>query len=329
MINTAIEPHHYPSLNTRPEELLESMLLIRHFEEASARLQAAGKSGSMCTSVGQEASAVGVVKALAENDRILTNHRSAGHLLARGANPAKVMAEILGKATGYCKGRSGSLHISAKEVGVVLTSTIVGGELSLAPGVALSHTMTEDDDAIVCCFFGDGAACEGIFHESLNLAAVWNLPILYVCENNQWQAFVHRRETMVSDHVSDWAAAYGVPSKTVDGNDVEAVLEVARSATDYVRTNRKPFLLETYTYRLRGHMEPDDQSYVDPDELASWRAKDPIRTLEQRLVDGGLMSSLEVASADQRARELVETAVQFALDSPYPSIEEITSDVYA
>src|ERR1041385_2605747 len=179
------------------------MLLIRTFEEKSAELQAAGKSPSMCTSAGQEASATGVIRALGERDLILTNHRSAGHLLARGADPNRVMAEIHGKSTGYCGGKSGSLHISVKELGVILTSTIVGGELSLVTGVGMSLQL-QNSDAIAAVFFGDGAATEGVFHESVNLAAVWELPILYVCENNQWQAYVHRKETMLVDHIRDW-----------------------------------------------------------------------------------------------------------------------------
>jgi len=301
-------------------------MLIRAFEEKSAELRAAGKSPNMCTSVGQEASAVGVVRALQPQDRILTNHRSAGHLLARGAEPRRVLAEILGKSTGYCKGKSGSLHISVKDLGVVLTSTIVGGELSLVTGVGLSLSMAETD-AIAAVFFGDGAATEGIFHESLNLAAVWNLPILYVCENNQWQAYVHRKETMLADHVSDFAKPYGVQSKTVDGNDVEAVLAAAKEAADYVRKYRKPFLLETYTYRLRGHMEPDDQSYVDPHELAAWKKKDPIATLQARLA--GELGNDELAEIAARVRSTIEAAADFALESPYPSFDELTTDVYA
>jgi acetoin:2,6-dichlorophenolindophenol oxidoreductase subunit alpha len=307
---------------------LESMLLIRTFEEKSAALQAAGKSPSMCTSVGQEASAVGVMKALKKDDLILTNHRSAGHLLARGADPARVMAEIMGKATGYCGGKSGALHISAKELGVVLTSTIVGGELSLATGVGLSVAMS-GGDAIVVVFFGDGAATEGIFHESLNLAAVWNLPVLYVCENNQWQAFVHRRETMIGDHISEWARPYGVKARTVDGNDVQSVLEAAKDAASYVRTERKPFLLETYTYRLRGHMEPDDQAYVDKNELAAWKRRDPITLLEQRLLATKAVTVAEIEAMKERVHRNVEDAAAFALGSPYPSFDTMTTDVYA
>lgn len=309
-------------------QALETMLLIRTFEEKSAALQAAGKSPSMCTSVGQEASAVGVMSALGADDLILTNHRSAGHLLARGADPGRVMAEILGKATGYCKGKSGSLHISAKELGVILTSTIVGGELSLAPGAALSLDMT-GSDGIVTVFFGDGAATEGIFHESVNLAAVWNLPILYVCENNQWQAYVHRKETMLTDHISEWAKGYGVAAKTVDGNDVEAVAAAAKEAVAYIRENRKPFLLETYTYRLRGHMEPDDQSYVDKAEWTAWKRRDPITTIESRLIEGNAINIDELDAMRERVRLVVEEAADFALNSPYPSFDEMTTDVYA
>lgn len=309
-------------------EALETMMLIRTFEEKSASLRAANQSPNVCTSVGQEASAAGVVANLRKDDLILTNHRSAGHLLARGAEPGRVFAEIMGKSTGYCKGKSGPLHISVKELGVVLTSTIVGGELSLAPGVGLSLSMS-DTDAIAVVFFGDGAATEGIFHEAMNLAAVWELPVMFVCENNQWQAYVHRKETMLTDHVSEFARAYGVPSKTVDGNDVEVVLEAAKNAVDYVRMMRKPYLLETYTYRLRGHMEPDDQQYVNKDELESWKRRDPISLAEAKLVTGGLLSQEEVEAMKERVTRRVEFAAQFALESPYPGFEELTTDVYA
>jgi TPP-dependent pyruvate/acetoin dehydrogenase alpha subunit len=309
-------------------EALETMMLIRGFEENSASLQAAGKTGSMCTSVGQEASAAGVVRALGKDDLILTNHRSAGHLLARGADPGRLLAEIMGKATGYCKGKSGSLHISVKELGVVLTSTIVGGELSLATGVGLSLSMSETD-AIAAVFFGDGAATEGIFHEALNLAAVWDLPVLFVCENNQWQAFVHRKETMLADHVSDFAKAYRVAARTVDGNDVEAVHDAAKFAVEYVRKHRKPYLLETYTYRTRGHMEPDNQFYVDKAELAAWKAKDPIQQLETRLLENDGITPAELEEMKARVAKRIEDATAFALGSPYPSFDELTTDVYA
>jgi len=278
-----------------PVALLGSMMLIRAYEQSLPVLG----SNLVCTSVGQEASAVGVVQALGPEDLILTNHRSAGHLIARGADPGRMLAEVMGKSTGYCKGKSGTLHISAKQLGVVLTSTIVGGELSLATGVALS------------------------------LAEVWNLPILYVCENNQWQAFVPRRETMRADHVSSWAARYGVESLTVDGNDVEAVHAAARGAVTNVKTSRRPLFLETYTYRMHGHMEADDQSYVDPNELAAWAAKDPISRFQERLLGKGLLTTTELAQIEARVRSTMDTAVAFAISSPYPELAELTTDIYA
>ncbi|MCC6132511.1 MAG: thiamine pyrophosphate-dependent dehydrogenase E1 component subunit alpha [Acidobacteria bacterium] len=308
--------------------LFQSMVLIRAFEERAAAAQAEGKAPGTCTSVGQEASAAGVVKALSPNDLILTNHRSAGHLLARGADPGRMMAEVMGKATGYCKGKSGTLHISVKELGVILTSTIVGGELSLATGVGLSVSM-QGSDAVVACFFGDGAACEGIFHESLNLASLWNLPVLYVCENNQWQAFVHRKETMLADHISPRAASYGMDGVTVDGNDVEAVNEAARVAIAKIRETRKPFLLETYTYRTRGHYEPDDQTYVDPEELASWKARDPIASYKKKLLAAGTVSEADLAAIQHEVETTIDGAFLFASESPYPAAEELLTDVYA
>jgi pyruvate dehydrogenase E1 component alpha subunit len=304
--------------------MLETMQLIRAYEDKAVAMQAAGEAAGTCTSVGQEASAVGVMSALEQDDLILTNHRSAAHLLARGADPARLYAEVLGRATGYCKGRSGSLHISVKELGVVLTSTIVGAELSLAAGVGLASSLKELG-TVVACFFGDGAACEGSFHESLNLAVVWNLPILYVCENNQWQAFVHRRDTMPIDHISTWAAGHGLETTTVDGNDVEAVYRSAKAGMARIRATGQPYFLEAYTYRLRGHFEPDDQSYVDQSELAAWRTKDPIEQLRLKL---GL-SENEADAVRKRAEKRIEDAWAQASASPYPALEELTTDVYA
>jgi len=183
--------------------------------------------------------------------------------------------------------------------------------------------------AIVACFFGDGAACEGIFHESLNLAAVWKLPVLYICENNQWQAFVPRRETMLTDRLSTRAQAYGMEGRSVDGNDVEAVFGAASQAIARIRETSQPFLLETYTYRLRGHFEPDDQSYVDPAELASWKAKDPIQTAQRRLLEQGAVTEADVDAMQARVQQRIDQAVAFAADSPYPLADEVATDVYA
>ncbi|WP_018988661.1 thiamine pyrophosphate-dependent dehydrogenase E1 component subunit alpha [Aromatoleum toluclasticum] len=320
---------HHSEPAPSPLVLLETMMLIRAYEETLIGIAAGGNAPGTCTSVGQEAAAVGVVHALAARDRILTNHRSAGHLLARGAEPGRMIAEVLGKRTGYCKGKSGSLHISAAELGVVLTSTIVGGELSLAPGVALARTMTPRDDGIVATFFGDGAACEGVFHESLNLAVVWKLPILYVCENNEWQAFVHRRETMPMAQVRDWAAAHGLVAESVDGNDAEAVHAAAARLVTRIRATGEPAFLETLTYRTRGHFEPDDQSYVDPAELAAWRARDPIELLANRLRAAGRLDDVHLAQIRAHVRSVIDEAVAFANASPYPEPAELFTDVYA
>jgi acetoin:2,6-dichlorophenolindophenol oxidoreductase subunit alpha len=268
------------------------------------------------------------MRALTPQDLILTNHRSAGHLIARGADPGRMMAEIQGKATGYCGGKSGPLHISVKELGVILTSTIVGGELSLAPGVAMSQSVL-GKEGIVVCIFGDGAASEGVFHESINLAAVWELPVLYVLENNQWQAYVRRRETMLIDHMSERAAGYGVESRTVDGNNVNAVFEAASEAAAYVRSTGKPFLLENYTYRQRGHFEPDDQAYVDAAELAEWKSRDPIDSLRTRLVNEGGLSQAELEQMEQRVQARIADASKFATESPYPAPEQVLTNVYA
>ncbi|HJV91319.1 MAG TPA: thiamine pyrophosphate-dependent dehydrogenase E1 component subunit alpha [Holophagaceae bacterium] len=319
---------------TRPDsphsrlDLLEQMLLVRAYEQKIIGFHEAGQFPSVCTSVGQEAAAVGVVSALRPEDKILTNHRSAGHLLARGADPGRMLAEVMGKADGYCKGKSGTLHISAQELGVVLTSTIVGGELSLAPGVALAKTML-GEEGIVVCFFGDGAACEGIFHESLNLASVWNLPILYVCENNQWQAYVRRKETMVGDFIAPWAASYQMESSTVDGNDVEAVREAALAAATRVRETKRPYLLETWTFRQRSHMEPHDPSYLDPEEIAAWAPKDPILRLSNQLKEAGDLDETGLQALRAKVAARMDVAAAFAQASPYPDFAELTTDVYA
>jgi acetoin:2,6-dichlorophenolindophenol oxidoreductase subunit alpha len=308
---------------------LETMLLIRAYEEQLIELQRNGAPGT-CTSVGQEACAVGVVAALEARDLILTNHRSAAHLIARGADPRRLMAEVLGRVDGYCGGRSGSLHISARELDVVLTSTIVGGELSMAPGVALAQKLGQGEpSAITAVFFGDGAACEGIFHEALNLAVHWQLPLLFVCENNQWQAFVHRLETMADTAIADWALGHGLTTRRVDGNDVEAVQTAAAQAVAEIRATGRPQFLELLTYRLRGHYEPDDQAYVDAQELAHWRTRDPIRTLRERLLEAGLIDAAGLAAMEARVRTRIAAALEFAQASAWPAAETLTDSVYA
>ena len=238
---------------------------------------------------------MGVVRALEPRDLILTNHRSAGHLLARGADAGRMIAEVMGRADGYCKGRSGSLHISVEELGVVLTSTIVGGELSLAPGVALSQKMGAGRGRrITAVFFGDGAACEGIFHESLNLAVTWQLPILYVCENNQWQAYVRGarrcrpRRGGRRRRIAAWARGPRPARRDRRQRRRRRACRRARSRGHDPR-HGGPHFLELVTYRLRGHFEPDDQAYVDAAELAPGSARSIARAA-QRLLDEKVMA---------------------------------------
>lgn len=320
-------------LNNSTDELrlqqLEMMMLIRAYEEQVVELNRHGAPGT-CTSVGQEACAVGVVSALQQHDKILTNHRSAAHLLARGADPKRLLAEVLGRIDGYCGGRSGPLHISARELGVVLTSTIVGGELSMAPGVALAQKMGEGDaGAITTVFFGDGAACEGILHESLNLAFQWKLPILFVCENNQWQAYVHRLETMGDEAIASWARGHGLPVNRVDGNDVTAVYNAATEVVNFIRKTSTPCFLELMTYRQRGHFEPDDQSYVDKDELLHWSARDPIKQLVEQLLTAGVVSAKQMESLQAQVKSRISAAATFAQASAWPSPETLRENVYA
>ena len=309
--------------------MLDAMLRIRAYEEQLAQVAGPNHPGT-CTAVGQEACAVGVVHALEPRDRLLTNHRSAGHLLARGANPGRLIAEVLGRSHGYCKGKSGSRHISIKELGIVLTSAIAGGELSMATGVALAQKLGYGSPGgIVAVFFGDGAACEGIFHESLNLAATWDLPVLYVCENNQWQGFVHRRETMRTEHISTWAQKFDMPAVVVDGNDAEAVHAAAREAIAQIRRTGRPYFIELQTYRQRGHCEPDDQTYMDVVELKHWKLRDPIALLSERLTDAGLLGAPDIEALRRHAAADMEAALLFAQTSPWPSAADLITDVYA
>ena len=309
--------------------MLDAMLRIRAYEEKLGSIAGPLHPGT-CTAIGQEACAVGVIGSLEPRDRILTNHRSAAHLLARGASPARMMAEVLGRVDGYCRGRSGSMHISVKELGVVLTSAIAGAELGMVTGVALAQKLGYGlPGGIVAVFFGDGAACEGIFHESLNLASLWELPVLYVCENNQWQAYVHRRETMRAEHISTWAQKFDLPAVIVDGNDVEAVYFAARDAIAQIRRTGRPFFIELQTFRIRGHIEPDEPVFMDTSELQHWERRDPIATLAERLSKEGVLDRDALHALETRAAAEMDTAMLYAQASPWPSPVEVAQDVFA
>lgn len=250
---------------------LDVMLLIRAYEQRLIDERHAG----FCSSLGQEACAVGVVRALGPHDLVISNHRNAGHLLARGAEPERLFAEVfMDKAQ----------LMTARALGVVLTSPSAGAGLSMAPGVALAQKLGAQPDGLTAVFFGDGAACQGVFHEAANLAATWRLPVLFVCENNQWQGTVHRREAMPGEFVADWVKGHGLAVDVVDGNDVQAVHVAACHAVAAIRDSGRPRLLELITYRQRGHCEPDDQAYVCATEQAHWLKRDPIDREARRLM---------------------------------------------
>ncbi|MDQ7829093.1 MAG: thiamine pyrophosphate-dependent dehydrogenase E1 component subunit alpha [Armatimonadota bacterium] len=309
--------------------LLRTMLLIRAFEELADELFAQGRvHGTMHLSVGQEAVAAGVCAALQPGDYILSTHRGHGHCLAKGADVRRMMAEFLGKATGYCRGRGGSMHIADVAGGNLGANGIVAGGLPIATGVGLSIRLRRSGQVCVA-FFGDGAANEGAFHEALNLASIWELPVLFVCENNQYAMSMPVGRAMRVARVSDRAAAYGMPGVTADGMDVVAVYTVATELVARARQGGGPALLECVTYRYRGHSKSDRQRYRAREEVEAWRARDPIDRLRARLLAAGVLSAAAANQLAAEARAAVAAALAFAEASPEPDPATLLEGVYA
>lgn len=314
--------------NMNSLELYGRMLLIRHFEEAVARLFAEGSVPGTChLAVGQEACAVGSLSRVAPADQVVSNHRGHGHALAKGADPRKLMAEILGRKTGYCMGKGGSQHVSAVDVGFLGTNGITGGGIPIATGAALSAKLRRTN-GIVVCFFGDGASNQGTFHESLNMAAVWHLPILYFCENNGYaMSMPVGRSTMVPN-IAGRAAGYGMRSSIVDGMDLAAVMKATDEAVDSIRKGSGPWLLEAKTYRFSGHSRSDQRVYRTREEEADWQKRDPIALWKTRLTCEGAGAD-EIAGAEREAVAAVAEAVRFARESGFESPENALAGVYA
>jgi pyruvate dehydrogenase E1 component alpha subunit len=314
-----------------PEFLLglyRRMVEIRAVEQELITLFAKGRMpGFIHSYVGEEATAVGVCAALDTHDYITSTHRGHGHILAKGGDLNRFMAEVFGRATGYCKGKGGSMHIADFDIGILGANGIVGGGIPIAGGAACSSVML-GTGRVAVSFFGDGAANIGAFHESLNLAAVWNLPVVFVCENNGYADFIPTRDAMRIPRVADRAAAYGMPGDTVDGNDVLAVCEAARRAVDRARSGEGPTLLEAVTYRWRGHFEGDPQPYRTKDEVAGWQQKDPVRRFRDLLVSALLLSDEDEARIETEVHAAIDEAVKFAESSPFPTREEALEDVY-
>ena len=261
-------------------DLHRRMSLIRSFEDRVGRLyRDAEIPGFIHTSLGQEAVAVGVCAALRRDDHLVTTHRGHGHVLAKGADPDAAMAELFGKATGLCKGKGGSMHIADARLGILGANAIVGASLPLATGAALSSKVL-GRDTVAVAFFGDGAVNQGAYHESLNLAAIWSLPVVFVCENNRYAEFTDSSEMTRRESVVETAGAYRIEAVQVDGNDVEAVHSAARDAVARCRAGEGPVLLEALTYRWHGHYEGDPQVYKPSEEVAAWMARDPLVLVE-------------------------------------------------
>ncbi len=309
-------------------EMFYKMLLTRKFEEKVAYFFSMGMvHGTTHLYVGEEACAAGVCCALQEQDIMTSTHRGHGHCISKGIDLNKMMAELLGKATGYCKGKGGSMHIADLGRGNLGANGVVGGGQSVAVGAALTTRMKKID-RIVVCFFGDGSTNQGNFHEAVNLASIWKLPVLFVCENNQYGISMSVRRSTNIDDLSIRAQAYGIPGKRIDGNDVICVHEAALEAREYVRENG-PMLLVLETYRYLGHSKSDANVYRTKEEVTAWKDKDPIKRIWDYFLEQGLYSEEELKAIDHKANEEIEAAVAYAKGSPYPALETVTEDVYA
>jgi pyruvate dehydrogenase E1 component alpha subunit len=315
---------------TEHTAMLHQMLRIRHFEENLYRMyldkQVPGMSPHL--SVGQEATAAGVCQALLPRDFLLTTHRGHGHVLAKGANMNQMLAEIRGKETGYCHGRGGSMHIADVSLNIVGANGIVGGGMPIAVGVAWSSVYLKKD-AVVACFFGDAAANIGAFHEAINLGAVMKLPLIWICENNQYGLSTSAKNTVAGGSVAARGAAYGIPGVTVDGNDIMQVYEAAKVAVDRARTGQGSTLIEALTYRWYGHGASDNRSYRTKEEEAVWKEKCPILRYTALLIERKIMSTEEIQKLETEVTAEVQAAIRFAEESPAPSPATVTDYVFS
>ena len=306
------------------------MVRIRRFEEEAGRLMEDGKiPGALHLYVGQEAVASGVMQHLADDDYITSTHRGHGHLIAKGGDFSKMFAELFGKATGYCKGKGGSMHISNMALGMLGANGIVGGGPPIAMGAAFSNRFRRTKQVSVA-FFGDGASNEGSFHEAANMAALYKLPCLFVCENNGYGEYTSQANHQAIVDVADRAAGYGMPGVVVDGMDVVAVYEAAGEAIDRARKGEGPTLLECKTYRFYDHVGVRGMglTYRTDEELEEWKAKDAIQSFEKVLLKQKIMTQKKIDQVYDEVNADIEQAISFAESSPYPAPEDLLTDVY-
>lgn len=306
------------------KQLYMSMYKIRRFEEEVFEFYKNGQMAGMAhLYLGEEAVASGACAAIEERDFITSTHRGHGHLVARGADLNKMMAEIQGKVTGYSKGKGGSMHIMDMGLGILGANGIVGGGIPIATGAGYSAKYRGTDQVSVC-FFGDAASNHGTFHESLNMAAAWDLPVIYIIENNLYGITVDMRRVTREHTLSKRAVGYGIPGYTIDGNDAETVYNTVGEAVENARAGKGPALIECLTYRHHGHNGGDNGSYRPPEELAAWKARDPLIVFK----DKGVLSETEVAEIEAEVEKLIAQACSFALESPFPDASELMTDVF-
>jgi TPP-dependent pyruvate/acetoin dehydrogenase alpha subunit len=309
--------------------LYRTMVTIRLFEEKVGELFTAARIyGAVHLYLGQEAVATGACAALKPEDYITSTHRGHGHCIAKGGRLDLMLAELFGKATGYCKGKGGSMHIADLEAGILGANGIVGGGIPIAAGAALGCKL-RGNGRVVLCFFSDGASNQGSFHESLNLAAVLCLPVIFLCENNQWAVSTPASKSIPIANVADRSAGYGMPGVIVDGNDVLAVHHATQKAVERARSGRGPTLIEAKTYRWEGHFRGDPQVYRSQQEVDEWRTqRDPIILFEKVLESKGLLTTATAETIRANVRQALQAAIQFADSSPEPSPEQLYSDLY-
>ena len=308
---------------------LRQMLHIRHFEEKVDEFFQLGRiHGTTHLYIGEEAVAVGACATLRRDDFLTSTHRGHGHCIASGADLNLMMAELFGKATGYCKGKGGSMHIADVETGNLGANGVVGGGIPLATGAGLTCRMKRPG-AVTLCFFGDGASNQGGFHESINLASIWDLPVVYICENNVYGMSLHFKKAMRAESIAARSTAYGIPGRQVDGNDVIAVHQSVKQAVEHARIGEGPSLIECRTYRWKGHSKSDAQLYRTKDEVESWKRRCPIRRLVDRMTGWGMLTGDELNTIEQQTAADIESAVQFADNSPEPDLPTALEDVYA
>jgi len=313
----------------RLRDMLRTMLAIRQFDQRALELYREGvMRGTTHPYIGMEGVAVGTCAALRPGDRITSTHRGHGHCLAKGGDPRLMMAELLGKATGYCKGKGGSMHIADVDAGILGANGIVGGGIGLATGAALAAQLAGRDEVTVC-FFGDGALNQGVLHESANLAAIWNLPVVYVCENNQYAMSARADKFTSVPDPTVRASAYGFPGFSCDGMDVLAVYRTAADAVARARAGTGPSLVVCVTYRFFGHHVGDPLNYRDPAEVEVWRARDPIERFRRELIEHGVMTAEQAEALQADVVREIEAAIAFARSSPEPEVDTLMEDIYA